>query len=46
MEFSDFLKKLLGIGLDFEVSKVTTEEKSKEINIGYTKNFNVFHINH
>lgn len=33
MEFSDFLKKLLGIGSDFEVSEVTVEEKSKEINI-------------
>lgn len=33
MEFSDFLKKLLGIGSDFEVSEVTVEEKNKEINI-------------
>lgn len=33
MEFSDFLKNLLGIGLDFEVSKIETAEDDKEINI-------------
>jgi transposase len=33
MEFSEFLKKLLGIGVDFEVSKVETNEEKKQIHI-------------
>lgn len=33
MEFSDFLKNLLGIGIDFEVSKSETDEIKNEINI-------------
>ena len=33
MEFSEFLKKLLGISVDFEVSKVETNEEKKQIHI-------------
>ena len=33
MEFSDFLKELLGIGDDFELSKIETNETEKQINI-------------
>ena len=33
MEFSDFLKELLGIGDDFELSKIETNDTEKQINI-------------